>query len=86
MSSADSNAGHRKLAAAMVVQAVVDWRKGPRESHRDQGRFNSAENFISGDFYPWAEIIDIDPEFVREHIGFEPDFAAPCNQGVLTYD
>ena len=77
MSSADSNAGHRKLAAAMVVQAVADWRKGPRESRRDQERFHSAEVFIAADFYPWAEIIDIDPEFVREQIGFEPGLAAP---------
>ena len=77
MLSTDSNAGRRKLAAAMVVQAVADWRKGPRESRRDRGRFKSAENFLKGDFHPWAEIIDLDPDSVRKTIGFKPGLTAP---------
>ena len=64
---------HRKLAAAVVQQAGVDWRKGPRDSVRDKKRYNGAVLFLSGNLYPWADMLDMDPAVIRSHIGFSEE-------------
>lgn len=63
-------APYRKLSAAVLQQAVIDYRKGPKD-HTEKAwkKYESAMRFLEeGDMYPWCDILDIEPEVIRENL------------------
>jgi hypothetical protein len=46
--------GHRRLAAAVILQAIKDVSSGP--SHQDK---ETAAEFLQGDMWPFSDVLDL---------------------------
>lgn len=66
----DENVGYRRLAAAVIHQALRDLQKGPGVSDKgkEQIRWQTAFDFFQSNMYPYAQLLDLNPHFVREHL------------------
>lgn len=66
----DVDAGHRRLAAAVIHQAFRDFEKGPmgKDKNRSWRGWYTALNFLQSDMYPYAEFIGFEPCIIHEKL------------------
>ena len=57
--------GHRRLAAAVILQAIKDMSAGPTTQDRDL-----ATEFLESDMWPFSDVLDlpIDGQGLREYL------------------
>ncbi|MEW6755167.1 MAG: hypothetical protein AB1505_29930 [Candidatus Latescibacterota bacterium] len=46
--------GHRRLAAAVILQAIKDLSQAPSQQDRD-----TAAEFLGGDMWPFSDVLDL---------------------------
>ena len=49
-----SQFGHRRLAAAVILQAIKDMSTGPAAQDKE-----SAVDFLQGDMWPFSDVLDL---------------------------
>lgn len=48
--------GHRRLAAAVILQAIKDMSSGPASHDKDK---ESAPQFLQSDMWPFSDVLDL---------------------------
>jgi len=66
--SATGRCPYRRLAAAVVCQAVRDFQKGAlKDAWISEDSYDSAMEFLfDTNMYPWIDLLDFDVEIIRE--------------------
>ena len=56
--------GYRRLAAAVIYQALMDLQRGPSDK-----RYQSAQDFLeNSDMRPWIDVVEIDLEAFKRRL------------------